>query len=731
MKKIILKVGGMTCSACSSGLEKYLKKQEGILDVEVNLVLQEVFVVYENLSLEQVENYIREAGFVSLGENSEEKVEKGKRREKTKFIIFSILAVIVFYLSMGDMLGFSSGIDPKLKVLMLFFLTVGFFYYGYDILKKGFLNLWRKIPNMDTLVTIGVMSSFLYSLVGMVRVFCGEVEAFHEIYFDSSVFVIYFIKLGRLIDGESRKKTTDAIGELVQLTPERALLMVGEEEKEVTLDEVRVGDVLVVKPGMRVAVDGVICTGAAHFDESFLTGESVPVKRSVGERILTGSMNYDGYVLYEAQDIGKNSMISGIVRYVKEAIHTKAPIARVADQVSGFFVPVVMILAFVTFVVYLLMGYPLGEALTFFVTVLVVACPCALGLATPLSIVVSMGVCAKKGILVKNSEILENAHKVETVVFDKTGTLTYGKLKVSQVICEDTSQEKEVMSVVASIERLSSHPIASAFLHYAEENLLRFHRVTDFEDIAGVGVKGCFLGKNYYIGNEKLFDLLGIENMYKKEQKSFGKMGNSVVFVIREEKVLAVIGVKDQVRKNMKEVMEKLQQMGKETVMLTGDHELVAQRISRELGMDKFIAGVLPEEKATVLSKIKESGRKVMMVGDGVNDAPSLAVADIGVSLMGATDIATSSAGVVLNTNDLTTLVDLVIISKRTLQIIKENLFWAFLYNVCMIPVAMGWFRRFGIVIGPSMAGLAMTLSSFTVVLNSLRLKRILVERSE
>lgn len=731
MQKVILKVGGMTCSACSNGLEKYLKKQKGIIEVEVNLVLQEVFIAYEGLSLEQIEGYIKEAGFVSLGENSAEQVEQKKRQEKVKFFVFSILAVVILYLSMGGMLGLGSFMDPRLKVWLLFFVTVSFFYYGYDILKKGFLNLLHAIPNMDTLVTIGVMASFSYSLFGMVRVLRGEVAAIHEIYFDSAAFVIYFIKLGRFIDGKSRQKTTDAIGELVQLTPEHALLMVGEEEKEVTLDEVKVGDVLVVKPGMRVAVDGTIRTGSAHFDESFLTGESLPVKRSVGERVLTGSMNYDGYVLYEAQDIGKNSMISGIVRYVKEAVHTKAPIARVADQVSGFFVPMVMILALVTLIVYLIMGYSLGEALTFFVTVLLVACPCALGLATPLSIVVSMGVCAKKGILVKNSEILENAHKVETVVFDKTGTLTYGNLSVSQVVCGSDYLLEEVMRVVASIEKLSTHPIATAFLHYAEKKALPLDPVTDFENIAGVGVKGCCLGKTYYIGNDKLFDLLGIENIYKLEQKSFSEKGNSVVFVIREEKVLAIIGVKDQVRKNMKKVIEKLQKMGKETVMLTGDNELVAQRISQELGMDKVVAGVLPEEKAVVLKEIKESRGKVMMVGDGVNDAPSLAVADIGVSLSGATDIATTSAGVILNTNDLTSLVDLVIISKRTLQIIKENLFWAFLYNVCMIPVAMGWFQRFGVVIGPSMAGLAMTLSSLTVVLNSLRLKRMSLERSE
>ncbi len=731
MTKIILKVGGMTCSACSNGLEKYLKKQPGIIDANVNLVMQEAMIEYEDsVSIPILEKYIREAGFTSLGENNEEENIRLKKLEKNQFVLFSILAVIVLYVSMGHMIGLPWVIDPnhvpRAYGSILLLLAILFFWYGWDILKRGMKNLLHKMPNMDTLVSIGVIASFLYSLYSFGMVLCGEVGAVHHLYFESSALVIYFIKLGRVLDEKSRKKTTDAIGELVQITPSSALLMKDGKEQKVTIDEVKVGDLLLVKPGMKVAVDGVVREGYAHFDESFITGESVPVKKSKGDKIFTGSLNFDGAVLYEAQKVGKDSSISEIVSYVKEAMNTKAPIARIADRVSGYFVPVIMVLAVLTFISYLLLGFPFQEATISFVTVLVVACPCALGLATPLAMVVSMGLCAKNGILVKSSEILENAHKVDTILFDKTGTLTYGTLEISNVICEANVKQDELIPIVASIEKASTHPIATAFLRYMENKKMSFVKIKDFENIPGIGVKATYLGKTYWIGNDKLFSLLKIENPRKKEQKSFSKLGNSIVYVIKEKQLLAMIGVKDLVRENTKDVVAYLHHFGKEVIMLTGDHQLVAERIAKDIGISQVVANVLPKEKAGVIEKLQKQGKKVMMVGDGINDAPSLALADIGVSMGSATDIASLSASVILKRNDLTSLVDLVIISKRTLQIIRENLFWAFLYNICMIPIAMGLLKHYGIVIQPSLAGLAMTLSSLTVVLNSLRIKNIL-----
>ena len=471
MKKIILSIDGMTCSSCSNGLEKYLNKQNGILSASVNLVMANSLIEYDETILNQkkIEQFIKEAGFKSLGLFTELDIKNKNHHEKTKFIIFSILAIILMYISMGHMVGlpipeiFNMHTHPIPYTTILFLLTIAFLIYGYDILKSGYKNLIHRTPNMDTLVSIGVISSMLYSLYSMYQILQGNHSYVEELYFESASIVIFFIKIGRYLDSISTDKTKEAIQKLVKITPDYAIIKVGETEKQVTIDEVKKGDIIVSKPGEKIAVDGEIIYGKAHLDEAFITGESKKALKSIGEKVIAGSMNYDGYLEYKAEKIGKESTISEIVKLVLEATNTKAPIAKVADTVSGYFVPAVIVIAFLTFLAYLGLGYSFSSAITTFVTILVVACPCSLGLATPLAIVVSEGLCDSHGILVKKSEILENAQKTNTIVFDKTGTLTYGTLKVAEIMNYSNYEEKELLQLVGSIEKKSTHPIVKAF----------------------------------------------------------------------------------------------------------------------------------------------------------------------------------------------------------------------------------------------------------------------------
>ncbi len=727
MQKQILKISGMTCSACSNGLEKYLNKQKGIIYASVNLVLEQALILYDdNLTLEDLNTFVKDAGFKSLGVYNEHE-EKKQNNDKILLIIFGFLSIIVLYISMSHMIGLP--VIPFLNMMnypihysiCLLLLSIPYLFYGFDILKNGFKNLIHKSPNMDTLVSIGVLASFLYSLYGTVMIIIGKIEYVENLYYESACIVLFFIKLGRFIDGRSKEKTKEAIKDLVSITPEKAILKTKEGEKEVTLDEVKKGDILICKTGMKVAVDGIITHGVSHFDESFITGESMPVKKDKNAKIVAGSLNIDGYIEYKAEKIGKDSTISEIVRLVVEATNTKAPIAKIADKVSGIFVPSIMVIAILTFIVYLVLGNGINDALTHFVTVLVVACPCALGLATPLAIVVSEGLCAKNGILVKTSETLENAHKVDTIVFDKTGTLTYGNLKISKVFNYSDYTNDELLSIVGSLEAKSTHPIASAFKEYGENK----KEIQEFKNLAGLGLTGTINEKQYYVGNNKILISLKIKNQKSEDEKTLAKQGNSIVYVIENQKIIALIGVKDIVRENSSKVIRELNKMGKEIIMLTGDNELTAMKVAKELGISKIISNVMPKDKVGEIKKIMNNGKKVMMIGDGINDAPSLAIALVGVSVSSGTDIANNSADVILMNDNLLNLLNLITISKKTIRNIKQNLFWAFFYNICMIPLAIGLFTRWNINMNPMVAGFAMTVSSFTVILNALRLKRI------
>ena len=731
MKKINLKIGGMSCSACSNGLEKYLNKQTGVISASVNLVMANALIEYDEgvLNRKKIEKFVKEAGFESLGLFDEFEKNSSPKMSKLWFVIMTALAVILMYISMGSMIGLpeipflAMHTHDKSFASSLLILTVPFLVYGFDIIKSGFKNLFHRTPNMDTLVTLGVLTSLIYSIFSVVMIFMGHHHYIHRLYFESAAIVIYFIKLGRYIDSVSKDKTKEAIQSLVQITPNDAVIKTAEGEKKVTIDEIQKGDTVICKPGERIAVDGTITFGKTHLDESFIRGESKPAAKEIGAKVIAGSINYDGYIEYSAERIGKESTISEIVHIVTEASSAKIPLARIADRISSYFVPTIIGIAILSFVGYLAAGQGFNAALNTFVTVLVVACPCSLGLATPLAIVVSEGRCAKNGILIKKGDVLETASKINKVVFDKTGTLTYGNLKISRVVDFGKMPEKDMMSLVCSAEAKSSHPISKAFAEYAKDNTLTLSEPEQFENIDGMGIRTVIDGKSYYFGNAKLLAKYGIENDRLDDANALADEGNTLVYVADEVQILSIIGINDIIRDNVDRLIRTLHSFHVEPIMLTGDNEQTAKKIAAQAGIEHVISGVLPAEKGNVIKELKAEGDKVMMIGDGINDSPALALSDIGVSVNSGSDIAMNSADVILMNDDLMKIPELIRTSRATVRNIKQNLFWAFFYNCLMIPIAIGALKHFNITINPMIASLAMTLSSFTVIINALRLR--------
>lgn len=714
MKKVILSIEGMSCSACSSNLEKFLSKQKGIIKVNANLVLANLSVEYEDITIEDINKYIKEAGFKSLGIYNENKERKEK---KTTLIIFTILTILVLYISMAPMLNLKNILYldinkyPINYVVTLLLLTITYLIYGFDILKNGLKNLLHKMPNMDSLVTIGVLSSFIYSIVNTILLLQNYNV---HLYYESVCTVIYFVKLGRFIDIKNKNKTKEAIKDLVTITPSYALLKNGQ---KISIEEIKKGDILLCKEGMKIAVDGIITKGNSHISESFITGESYPKKKKENDLVLAGSLNIDGLIEYKALKIGKDSTISSMVRLVIDATNTKMPINKLVDKVSNIFVPLIILISIITFIFSILFTKNIDVSLTRFVSVLVISCPCALGLATPLALIIVEGRCAKKGILVKTGEVLENACQINTVVFDKTGTLTYGNLNISKIYNYSNYDEIELMHIISSIENKSNHPIAKAF-----KTTLELYEVTNYENIIGIGLKGIINNKTYYIGSNKILKKLNINNLYEKEEKKLQELGNSIIYVIENNKIISLIGVKDIVKKDAKKVIKELKKLNKKVIMLTGDNELSAKVIANELNINTVFSNVLPNDKNKIIKDLLKEN-KVMMIGDGINDSSSLVLATIGLSFYNATDIASNSSDVILMNDNLLNIINLINISQKTIKNIKQNLFLAFIYNICMIPFAMGIIPNLNI--NPILASICMMISSLTVVFNALRLRRI------
>lgn len=732
MKKVLLKIDGMTCSACSSGLEKYLNKQDGIKQANVNLVMNNANIEYDEqkLTLEQVEKFIEKAGFTSLGIDAFEKESKKNGTEKYKLIAITIISLVILYISMAHMVGLPAipflnmMHHPVNYAIALLVLTVIVIILGRDILKNGYKNLIHKTPNMDTLVMIGVLASFIYSIYGTIQILKGNTQYVGNLYYESAAIVIFFIEIGRYIENKNKDKTKEALKQLMTITPNNATILKDGQEVKVTLDEIKKGDIVICKPGEKIAVDGEVVQGTTHINESFITGESVPVKREVGSKVIAGSINYEGTIQYRAEKIGKESTVSEIVKLVAQATSTKAPIAKIADKISGYFVPTVLVIAIIIFGIWLIISKDFSVAINIFVSILVVACPCSLGLATPLAIVIASGNASRKGILVKSSETLENAHKVKTICFDKTGTLTKGTLTVSRMYNYSNKDEKELLKDIASLENKSEHPIARAIVNKAQEDNIRLIDVKDFKAIPGFGIEGKTADeKHYLIGNKKLMLENNVELTNSEDEQKLISDGNSILFVSLNKKLVALLGVSDVIKENVPQVITELKSKNIDVVMLTGDNEKTANVIANQIGITNVVANVTPKEKAETINKLKEKGL-VMMCGDGINDSVSLVTANIGVSVSSGTDIARDSAQVVIINDNLERINDLLDISSKTVRNIKQNLFWAFFYNVCMIPIAAGILQPLGITLNPMIAAFSMTISSLTVVLNALRLRR-------
>lgn len=732
MNKVILSIDGMTCSACSNGLEKYLNKQDGIKEATVNLVMNTASIEYDDkkLVLEDLNRFVKEAGFRSLGISNPEKEQRENKNERNRLIAISILSVLALYLSMSHMIGLPSvpGLDMMENSLnlsiVLFVISTVVLILGRHIIRNGIKNLLHKTPNMDTLVTIGVLASYIYSLYATFQLFGGNIEYKEKLYFESVTTVIFFIEIGKYIENKNKNKTKEAIQKLVTITPKNATIIRDGEEVTVTLDEISKGDIVVCRPGEKIAVDGIIIEGETHIDESFITGESVPVKREKGSKVIAGSINYEGTIKYEAEKIGKDSTVSEIVRLVWDATSSKAPIAKIADTISSYFVPTIIGIAVIFFIVWYVITKNFSFAMNIFISILVIACPCSLGLATPLAIVIASGLCSQRGILVKSSDALENMHKVKTIVFDKTGTLTNGSLTISKIYNYSEEADDTIVKLTASVEKKSEHPISKAIVNYAKEKNIYLKKTDIFKALPGLGVYGQVEEDDYYIGNRKLMQDKNIEIKNDNDELELSKAGNSILYVAKNGKLLALIGVKDTVRNNIKETIETIKSNNIDVVMLTGDNENTAKSIAEEIGIENVIANVSPKEKSEKVNELKENGL-IAFVGDGINDSVSLVTADIGISISNGTDIAIDSANVILMNDNLEKINDFINISRNSIKNIKQNLFWAFFYNILMIPVAAGLLSRFGILLNPMIASFAMTLSSLTVVLNALRLRNI------
>ena len=721
MKKKILNIEGMTCSACSNGLEKYLNKQEGIKEASVNLVMATASVEYdENIVQDSdLDRFVKEAGFKSLGERSKD----GNGKYERLFLIqFALLVVLLMYISMGHMAHFPIPYvvdkmhNPIVYTVFVIVITLCFIFWGIDIIAKGFKNIFHRMPNMDSLVGVGVLVNFAYSMFNAIKVFQGGVHLVDNLYFESCAMIIFFVKLGRYIDKNNKAKAVESIKNLVTITPKNAVIKQKGKGKEkiVTINEIQKGDIVICKPGEKIAVDGKVVLGQSHTDESFITGESKPVSKTIGDTVLAGSINYDGYIEYVAENIGKDSSISHIVDLVVEATNTKAPIAKFADKISGIFVPVIFVIAILAFVLNIAITKDVNLALNALVSVLVVACPCALGLATPLAQVVALGSGTKRGIVIKTGEALEGINNIDTIIMDKTGTITKGTLTISDLYFLDA--QKDNLKLLKSLETKSNHPLATSVSKW-ENNPFK---VTDFEEIPGRGIKGKIDGTMYYAGNSKMLESMGIINTLSNKEDEFSQNGESIIYFASDKQLLGIVGLRDVIKPGIKDTISSLKEHGKKVVMLSGDNETTAKIIANEVGIDMVYSNISPKGK---LEKIRElnTNQNVLMIGDGINDSPALKEATIGISVSNGTDISSDSADIMLMSEDMSKLLDVFKLGKKTMKIIKENLFWALGYNLLMVPLATGLLP---IALNPMIASLAMTLSSLTVVLNSLRLRK-------
>lgn len=737
MRDYTFKVEGMSCSACANRVERITKKIDGVESANVNFATEKltVRVDAEKVRYSDIKLAVDKAGFKLIKEEDQIK-EVSKKKDESKillnrFIFSLIFTVPLLIISMGHMVGMPlpSIIDPMKNplnfALIQLVLTIPVMVAGYKFYKIGYKNLFKLSPNMDSLIAIGTSAAVAYGLFAIYKILNGETHYAMHLYFESAVVILTLITLGKYLEAVSKGKTSEAIKKLMGLAPKTATIIKNGKEVSIPIEEVIVGDIILVKPGEKLPVDGEIIEGSTSIDESMLTGESIPVEKNIGSTVIGASINKAGFIKYKATKVGKDTALAQIVKLVEEAQGTKAPIAKMADIIAAYFVPTVMALAIIAAVGWLIASESTVFALTIFISVLVIACPCALGLATPTAIMVGTGKGAENGVLIKGGEALETTYKIDTIVFDKTGTITEGKPKVTDIICNGIKEE-EVLVLAASAEKGSEHPLGEAIVREAEDRSLEFKSLEHFKAVPGHGIEVTIEGKDILLGNKKLMieNNINIESLHVESDR-LATEGKTPMYIAINNKLSGIIAVADTVKENSKAAIEELKKMNVNVAMITGDNKKTAEAIAKSVGIDIVLAEVLPEDKANEVKKLQGQNRKVAMVGDGINDAPALVQADVGIAIGSGTDVAIESADIVLMKSDLKDVVTAIRLSKATIKNIKENLFWAFGYNVLGIPVAMGVLHIFGgPLLNPMIAAAAMSFSSVSVLLNALRLKK-------
>ena len=735
------KLSGMTCAACAMTVEMAVKDLETVEEVSVNLATERLSLLPKaGFDSQQVLDAVAEAGYQAeekgkdrpsdVSEEAEIKAQE-LQKKKQKLLILLLTALPLLYISMGSMVGLPlpSFLDhmahPLVFVLSQLLLTLPAVWIGRGFYQRGFRNLIKKHPNMDSLIAVGTSAAFFYSLYSVSQVFLGHHAFVHQLYFESVAVIIALVLLGKYLESSAKGRTSQAIQSLLELVPSQATVIRYGEAVMIDTEDIRVGDIIRIKPGERMPVDGLVTEGQTFVDESMMTGESVPIEKKVGDTITSATINQNGSIDYQATRVGSDTTLAQIVRLVEEAQGSKAPIAALADKISLYFVPIVLSLATLSALGwYFLAGESLSFSLSIFIAVLVIACPCALGLATPTAIMVGTGKGAENGILIKSGQALEAAYQLDTIVLDKTGTITVGKPSLTDLLPLGAFNRSDLLQLIASAEQHSEHPLAQAILEAAEEEGLDLLPVSHFEAIVGRGLAAQVEGRHLLVGNESLMKEKNIDSSAFQEQLlELSQEGKTAMFVAVDGQLAGILAVADEMKSSSLSAVQELQSMGLEVIMLTGDREETATAIAQKAGIQKVIAGVLPDGKAAAIKNLQESGKKLAMVGDGINDAPALVQADVGIAIGSGADVAIESADVVLMHSDLQDVVKAIKLSQATIRNIKENLFWAFAYNTLGIPIAMGLLHLFGgPLLNPMLAGLAMSLSSVSVVANALRL---------
>jgi len=734
-KKTILKISGMHCASCALTIEKKLKKEKDISKANVNLASEKAYIEFspKGITLDSIQEIIRAAGYDSKEEHLENLMKGTTQDTETKklrdnFLISLILGIPLFYLVMGHMIGLPvPDFSLRINIAIQFAITTAIMVANSNIYVSGLKKLLKRNPNMDSLIETGTIAAYLYSIaVSIIAWTRPNVDRETHLYFESAAFILVFIALGKYLEAVTKGKTSEAIKKLIGLQPKEATVVKDRKEIKVLISEVKEGDIILVKPGERIPVDGMIIRGYSGVDEKAITGESIPVEKKSGDEVIGATINKTGVLEFKATRVGKNTMLAQIVKIVEEAVSSKAPIQLLTDKVSFYFVPAVIGIAVLAAIIWFISGQAISFVLTVFVSVLIIACPCALGLATPTAVMMGTGLAAKNGILIKNSRALETIQKVNIIIFDKTGTLTRGEPEVTDIVraSSDTS-EMQILQLAASIERNSEHPLAQAILRKAKERKIELMHVKNFKTIPGKGIIANLKNQKLLLGTRKLLTESRIKTDFIENQiKELENQGKTTMLLAKGNNITGLIAVADTLKEYSEKAVEILHKMGKEVAIITGDNKRVGKVIAKQLGIKKVLAEVLPQEKSEEIKRLQIKGNVVAMVGDGINDAPALAQADLGIALGSGTDVAIETGEIILIKDDLRDVVTAIDLSKYTLNKIKQNLFWAFFYNSIGIPIAAGILYPFtGLLLNPIIAAAAMAFSSVSVVSNALLMK--------